>query len=425
MAEKSCVKRLQKEYRALCKEPVSHVVARPSSNDLLEWHYVLEGSEGTPFAGGYYYGKIKFPPEYPYKPPGITMITPNGRFMTQKKICLSMSDFHPESWNPMWSVSSILTGLLSFMMDNSPTTGSVNTTAAEKQRLAKTSLAFNCKNPTFRKLFPEYVDKYSKQQQQLVSGHSSSESPQGENPKPEAEKLVNTSGEDVKKVDTLMRDTRRNRKQSFPTWATATMNKSPGHPKYETSDYGCYEFDPQVNFSEVIHNTTPFFFGSLPFSLIRTPPTMFVGYVNLSGFGFDPFDQFLEEARQHARDINFQRSSSCSEEVGKKRLGGEKKNKKSWKNSLFSWWKIDRKSKPSSNPVDGLNISKPTKGYSSGPLCGIARGVDAPRRRPSSGPVSILFNPTRKVENEVPYMCLDQPNDPYQINAYGPVYLVT
>ncbi|KAF5466274.1 hypothetical protein F2P56_016215 [Juglans regia] len=143
MAEKSCIKRLQKEYRALCKEPVSHVVARPSPNDILEWHYVLEGSEGTPFAGGYYYGKIKFPSEYPYKPPGISMTTPNGRFMTQKKICLSMSDFHPESWNPMWSVSSILTGLLSFMMDNSPTTGSVNTTVAEKQRLAKASLVFN------------------------------------------------------------------------------------------------------------------------------------------------------------------------------------------------------------------------------------------------------------------------------------------
>ncbi|CAN4100048.1 unnamed protein product [Withania somnifera] len=50
------------------------------------------------------------------------------------------------------------------MMDTSPTTGSVTTTVAEKQKLARASLAFNCKNPTFRKLFPEYVEKYEKQQ---------------------------------------------------------------------------------------------------------------------------------------------------------------------------------------------------------------------------------------------------------------------
>lgn len=208
MAEKACVMRLQKEYRALCKEPVSHIVARPSPNDILDWHYVLEGSQGTPFAGGFYYGKIKFPPEYPFKPPGISMTTPNGRFMTQKKICLSISDFHPESWNPMWSVSSILTGLLSFMMDNSPTTGSVNTSVAEKQRLAKASLAFNCRNATFRKLFPEYVEKYEEQrvcEQPVVEAQES---------------LVvdKREREEVKRAETPKEEMRQAKKGSFPTW---------------------------------------------------------------------------------------------------------------------------------------------------------------------------------------------------------------
>ncbi|KAF3672535.1 putative ubiquitin-conjugating enzyme E2 33 [Capsicum annuum] len=157
MAEMACVKRLQKEYRALCKEPVSHVVAHPSPNDILEWHYVLEGSEGTPFAGGFYYGKIKFPPEYPFKPPGIR----SPRELEPYVVCVKVIIFNILVKEKKYGDSS---GNSYFRMDTSPTAGSVTTTVAEKQKLAKASLAFNCKNPTFRKLFPEYVEKYEEQQ---------------------------------------------------------------------------------------------------------------------------------------------------------------------------------------------------------------------------------------------------------------------
>jgi ubiquitin-conjugating enzyme E2 J2 len=121
-------------------------------------HYVIEGSAKTPYAGGIYHGKLIFPRDYPLKPPSVMMLTPSGRFQPNRRLCLSMSDFHPETWNPMWSVSTILTGLYSFMIETAPTLGSIETTISQKQKYGRQSLDFNCRDATFRKLFPEYAE---------------------------------------------------------------------------------------------------------------------------------------------------------------------------------------------------------------------------------------------------------------------------
>jgi hypothetical protein len=83
------------------------------------------------------------------------MLTPSGRFTPNTRLCLSMSDFHPESWSPLWSVASILTGLLSFMVGSEPTTGSVITTDEEKRALATASVEYNLTTPGLKELFPQ------------------------------------------------------------------------------------------------------------------------------------------------------------------------------------------------------------------------------------------------------------------------------
>jgi ubiquitin-conjugating enzyme E2 J2 len=86
------------------------------------------------------------------------MLTPSGRFEPGAKICLSISDFHPESWNPLWGVSMILLGLQSFFYDTASTTGALhNVSAAEKRRFASQSLEYNARNLTYRKLFPDLI----------------------------------------------------------------------------------------------------------------------------------------------------------------------------------------------------------------------------------------------------------------------------
>jgi hypothetical protein len=80
-----------------------------------------------------------------------------------------MSSFHEETWCPLWSTSTVLTGMYSFMVESTPTLGSIETTDAKKRQLAAESLKWNVKNdPQFCKLFPEYVERYEEEAKELL-----------------------------------------------------------------------------------------------------------------------------------------------------------------------------------------------------------------------------------------------------------------
>lgn len=155
----TALSRLRQDYLRLKRDPVPYIVAEPLPSNILEWHYIVRGPESSPYDGGMYHGKLKFPQEFPFKPPSIYMITPNGRFKTNTRLCLSISDFHPDTWNPAWSVGTILTGLLSFMLETSPTLGSIETSEAEKKSLALKSIDCNLKDKVVVELFPDLVEE--------------------------------------------------------------------------------------------------------------------------------------------------------------------------------------------------------------------------------------------------------------------------
>ena len=152
-ANRASIIRLQREYKSFKQNPPSNIDAEPDPQNILEWHYILHGPEDTPYHSGIYHGKLIFPIEYPHKPPSILMFTPNGRFQTHTRICTSMSDFHPETWIPTWSVSTILTGLLSFMLESTQTFGSIDTSVHEKKRLALASHTHNAQNEMYNTFF--------------------------------------------------------------------------------------------------------------------------------------------------------------------------------------------------------------------------------------------------------------------------------
>jgi ubiquitin-conjugating enzyme E2 J2 len=160
MASSAASRKLKKEYATLEKEPVLGAVVSPLESNFLHAHFLLHGDVfvDTPFEGGVYHGVLKFPKNYPFAPPSVIMRTPSGRFELNKRICFSLSDFHPELWNPMWTTRSIITGLVSFMNSNEITTGGMDEPASHRIVFAKKSLQYCMEqDPLAMQIFSEFL----------------------------------------------------------------------------------------------------------------------------------------------------------------------------------------------------------------------------------------------------------------------------
>lgn len=74
------------EARELSNDPSTDYAAGPLEDDIFEWHCTLRGPAGTEFEGGLYHVRILLPAEYPFRPPSLMILTPNGRFELNTKV---------------------------------------------------------------------------------------------------------------------------------------------------------------------------------------------------------------------------------------------------------------------------------------------------------------------------------------------------
>jgi len=154
------INRLTKEHNTLLKDPVDNIFTIPDPDNLFVWHFVIYGLKDCVYADGYCHGKLIFPENYPFKPPHLQFVTPSGRFITNHDICMSMTNYHPESWSVAWRVGSILVGVISFMNSKEETHGSIKESAETRKELAQKSLEFNLDNPEFMRIFGKHFDKF-------------------------------------------------------------------------------------------------------------------------------------------------------------------------------------------------------------------------------------------------------------------------
>eukprot|EP01054_Gregarina_sp_Poly1_P007943 Gregarina_sp_Poly_1__7942@NODE_453_length_8283_cov_172_211173_g76_i1_p3_GENE_NODE_453_length_8283_cov_172_211173_g76_i1NODE_453_length_8283_cov_172_211173_g76_i1_p3_ORF_typecomplete_len396_score35_49UQ_con/PF00179_26/7_2e23ProkE2_B/PF14461_6/0_00011_NODE_453_length_8283_cov_172_211173_g76_i147155902 len=230
------IRRILREWKEISTNQNAFWTANPINPDEpYEWHFTVRGPTGTAFEGGVYHGRLVLPTTYPMTPPTLFFLTPNGRFEVHKKVCLSATNFHPESWQPAWGIRSILDALHAFFP--SPAEGAVNALDWPdhfRRQLAETSLNFVC--PVCQKSNREIANEHCPP---LVSGARQATEPVSASPiitKPEhpvasasdqltASKPVKTvpPEEDAEK---RLEEIRRRR-----TPQTARSHSSPSHEK--------------------------------------------------------------------------------------------------------------------------------------------------------------------------------------------------
>ncbi|OQR90751.1 ubiquitin-conjugating enzyme E2 [Achlya hypogyna] len=153
----TAIKRIRADVREMMTDPSDQYYAAPLESNMFDWHFTIRGPRDTEFEGGIFHGRILLPSEYPFKPPNIILLTPNGRFEVKKKICLSISAYHPEHWQPAWGVRLILEALISFMPTKGEgAIGALDFTAEERKKLAKESVVWSCPQcGSIKDLIPE------------------------------------------------------------------------------------------------------------------------------------------------------------------------------------------------------------------------------------------------------------------------------
>ncbi|KAL7073429.1 hypothetical protein ACQ4LE_006957 [Meloidogyne hapla] len=129
------LKRIHKELLDFGRDPPALCSAGPIGDDHFNWQATITGPPDSPYHGGVFFLNIKFPTDYPFKPPQATFKTriyhPN--IGEQGNICL---DILSGKWSPALTISKVLLSICSLFCDpnpNSPLNGEAATLYKENR----------------------------------------------------------------------------------------------------------------------------------------------------------------------------------------------------------------------------------------------------------------------------------------------------
>lgn len=105
------LKRISGDIKQFLENEPENIKIYPNPDNVLEIYFLIKGERESNFNGGEYICKLQHNPQYPMKAPDYYVMTPNGRFEVNKKICLTNSGYHQNDWSPAaWNLLTLLNG---------------------------------------------------------------------------------------------------------------------------------------------------------------------------------------------------------------------------------------------------------------------------------------------------------------------------
>lgn len=122
---------LARHYKDLSKNSDGFSVGLMDDDNLYDWIIMIEGPPGTYYEGGFFQASLKFPKEFPSKPPEMRFLTPgfwHPNVYKDGKVCISIlhepkedqfnqQERMDEKWRPIISVEAIIISVISMLSD--------------------------------------------------------------------------------------------------------------------------------------------------------------------------------------------------------------------------------------------------------------------------------------------------------------------
>lgn len=190
-------KRFANEKKLLVnpEKALHYATAFPSEKvgEELVWYFLIMGDDDSDYKGGEYIGKIIHNKDYPAKAPDYMMLTPNGRYKHNSKICLSNSSYHAGEWTSSWNIITILIAFASIWYDDKESgIAHIKDSPENRRRMARDSIQYNLKH---------YADIYNSFNREFLSGSMPKKTPIKEITSAPAPPVVEKSEEEKKKEE--------------------------------------------------------------------------------------------------------------------------------------------------------------------------------------------------------------------------------